>query len=110
MSNDWLRELLSKTNKTSPMSINEINELYDYKDEHPQGRKDSLFVACGQCNGYNELQYIYDEKLEPHISKGIIKQADAIRALSECCAELKAPRDREDFYRKLSQKLLVMVK
>lgn len=51
MSNDWLRELVSKMNKTSPQSIKDINDVYDYKDEHPQGKKDSLFVACGQCNG-----------------------------------------------------------
>lgn len=106
----WLRELMNKINEASPKSIKDINDLYDYKDEHPQGKKDSIFVACGQCNEYNELQYIYDEKLEPHISKGIIKKDEAIKALSECCAELKNPRNREDFYRKLSQKLLVMIK
>lgn len=110
MTNDWLRELLNKMNRASPKSIHDINKLYDYTDEYPQGRKDSLFVACGQCNGYNELQYIYDEKLAPHVLKGIIKKDDAIKALTECCAELKVPRNREDFYRKLSQKLLVMVK
>lgn len=106
----WLRELMNKINASSQKSIKDINDLYDYKDEHPQGKKDSLFVACGQCNGYNELQYIYNEKLESHISKGIIKKDEAIKALSECCAELKNPRNREDFYRKLSQKLLVMIK
>lgn len=110
MSTEWLRELLSKMNESLPKSIKDINDLYDYKDEHPQGKKDSQFVACGQCNGYNELQYIYDEKLEPHISKGIIKKAEAIKALSECCAELKSLRNREDFYKKLSQKLLVTIK
>lgn len=110
MSNDWLRELVSKINKISPKSIKDVNDLYDYKDEHPQGKKDSQFVACGQCNGYNELQYIYDEKLEHHISRGVITRDAAIRALSECCAELKSPRSREDFYRKLSQKLLIMIK
>lgn len=110
MTNDWLRKLVKKINETSPKSIKDINDLYDYKDEHPQGKKDSQFVACGQCNGYNELQYIYDEKLESHISKGTINKAEAIKALSECCAELKNPRNREDFYRRLSQKLLIMIK
>ncbi|NBA98561.1 hypothetical protein GUY40_27155 [Pseudomonas sp. R5(2019)] len=97
-------------NVVSLKSIEDINNLYDYQDEHPRGKKDSLFVACGQCEGCNDLQHIYDEKLAPHVSKGIIKKADAIKALAACCAELNAPRNREDFYRKLSQKLLVMVK
>lgn len=110
MAAEWLQGLFNKINAVPLKSIKDINNLYDYENERPQGKKDSHFVACGQCEGRNELQRIYDEKLAHHISKGIITEADAIRALSECCAELKPPRHREDFYRKLSQKLLVMVK
>ena len=51
------------------MSIKDINDKYDYVDEHPQGEGDSLFVSCGQNGTYNELQYIYNNYLKPKVNR-----------------------------------------
>lgn len=81
MTAEWLKGLFNKMTMVPLKSIEEINKLYDYQSEYPRGKKDSFFVACGQCEGCNDLQYIYGEKLAPHISKGIIKK----RRLSGRC-------------------------
>lgn len=86
-------------------SIKEINDKYNYKDEHPNGHGDPVKVACGQSGSYNELEYIYEKDLEPKVNEGLFTQEDAIRALCTACHELESPRSREDFYKKISEEL-----
>lgn len=90
-------------------TIKKINDQYDYKDEHPYGKGDSHKVSCGQANGYNELQYIYDEKLALSVAVGHITEKEAIKALCEACKNLPNPRSREDFYKYLSNKLNIQI-
>lgn len=108
---DFMKEMESN-NKTcvSINTIKKINDQYDYKDEHPYGEGDSLEVSCGQANGYNELQYIYDEKLAISVALGFITDDEAIKALCEACKNLPNPRKREDFYKYLSDKLGIAIK
>lgn len=107
---EYLRKILRELSKTSPTSIKDINDQYDYEDTKGGGKRDASLVSCGQCGDYNELQYIYDEKLEPLVkSKDITKDA-AIKALNSCCSELSNPRKREDFYKLLGKKLGVEIK
>lgn len=91
-------------------TIQEINDQYDYEDKKSGGSTDSSLVSCGQCTGYNELKYIYDEKLKPFIDNSKFTKQEAITALEETCSELKNPRKRSDFYQKLSTKLDVTIK
>lgn len=91
-------------------AIQKINDQFDYKDEHPYGEGDSLEVSCGQANGYNELKYIFDEKLYLPIILGAITEEEAIKALCEACKNLPNPRKREDFYTYISNKLGIDIK
>ncbi|TNL53298.1 hypothetical protein [Acinetobacter bereziniae] len=93
----------------SAKTIQEINSQYNYKDENPGGKGDSSLVSCAQCEGYNELQYIYEEKLQPFITNRKFTEQEAITALEETCKELENPRSRTDFYNKLSKKLGVVI-
>lgn len=108
---DFMKEM-EPNNKTCVAinTIKKINDQYDYKDEHPYGEGDSLEVSCGQSNGYNELQYIYDEKLAISVALGFITDDEAIKALCEACKNLPNPRKREDFYKYLSDKLGIDIK
>lgn len=106
---DLLRELLGKLNKLKPTSVEDINSQYDYEDTKGGGKRDASLVSCGQCTNYNELQYIYDEKLEPFIKSKTITKDQALSALNNCCAELTNPRKRVDFYKLLSGKLGVVI-
>ena len=100
-----LKELLNM-----PKSIKDINDLYNYKDEHPQGEGDSELVACGQDGTYNELWYIYDTHLKPSIDEGKITEQQAINALGTACKSLANPRLRTDFYHHLEKKLGIKIK
>ncbi|CEI52860.1 MULTISPECIES: hypothetical protein [Acinetobacter] len=93
----------------SAKTIQDINKQYNYEDGNPGGEKDGPLVSCGQCNGYNELEYIYNEKLLPLIEDDEFTEQEAITALEETCKELKNPRNRTDFYNKLSKKLGVVI-
>ena len=73
------------------------------------GKGDGELVSCAQCEGYNELQYIYDEKLKPLIDAEEITQDAAINALDKACSGVKNPRKREDFYKHLSKTLGVKI-
>lgn len=86
-------------------TISDINDKYHYKDENPGGKRDAKLVSCAQCDDYNELSYIYNEKLKPLIEKNKISHEDAIQALDEACQELKNPRTRVKFYELLTDKL-----
>ena len=86
-------------------TISDINDKYHYKDENPGGKRDAKLVSCAQCDDYNELSYIYNEKLKPLIKDEKISHEDAIQALDEACEELASPRSREDFYELLTEKL-----
>lgn len=90
-------------------TIADINEKYSYEDKASGGKNDSPLVSCGQCGNYNELQYIYDEKLKPLVDKKKITKDDAIDALDKACAGVKNPRKREDFYEHLSESLGVKI-
>jgi hypothetical protein len=100
-----ISEILAQLLKESPVSIKDINDQYNYEDTKGGGKRDSLLVSCGQCGDYNELQYIYDEKLKRLVSNFKITESQALLALSECCSELSNPRSRSDFYKLLSKKL-----
>ena len=86
-------------------SIKDINLQYDYEDKIPQGKNDSPLVSCGQEGSYNELQYIYDEKLKSFVESGEITEKKAINALCLVCRDLKHPRERTVFYRLLQIEL-----
>ncbi|WP_082090802.1 hypothetical protein [Halomonas sp. HG01] len=86
-------------------SIRDINDQFDYDDEHPKGEGDSPEVACGQANGYNELKYIYNSKLKNHVVDRKITKEQALKALCCACHDLENPRQREDFYQHLSNTL-----
>ncbi|MCM2131962.1 hypothetical protein [Larsenimonas rhizosphaerae] len=90
-------------------SIKDINDQYDYKDEMPNGEGDSELVACGQNGNYNELSYIYKEKLESEVKSGAITEQAALDALNKACANVKNPRSREDFYSYLEQELGITI-
>ncbi|KKO45214.1 hypothetical protein WG68_12295 [Arsukibacterium ikkense] len=94
----------------SAKTIREINDKYRYEDKKPGGARDNSLVSCAQCDGYNELQYIYDTKLKLLVSERKITEDKAIAALEKACADLKNPRARTDFYRKLSEILGVVIK
>lgn len=86
-------------------TIQDINDQYNYKDEFPGGKADRSLVACGQCENYNELQYIYKTYLQPYVDKDLFTQQKAINALDKACAQVKSPRKRQDFYDFLSEEL-----
>lgn len=90
-------------------SIQDINDKFDYEDEIPNGEGDPELVACGQDGNYNELQYIYEKKLAKHVTSGEITQQDALDALCLACHELETPRNRQDFYQYLTNKLGVTI-
>ncbi|MBI0395032.1 hypothetical protein [Acinetobacter bereziniae] len=93
----------------SAKTIQEINSQYNYKDENPGGKGDNSLVSCAQCEDYNELQYIYNEKLKPFVDKKKFTEQKAITALEKTCKELENPRHRTDFYNKLSEILDVKI-
>lgn len=93
----------------SAKTIQEINDKYDYEDTNPGGARDKPLVSCAQCGDYNELQHIFDKKLAPFITKGAFTKQQAITALEDACADLKNPRSRTDFYKKLSSLLGVVI-
>jgi hypothetical protein len=101
--------LKTVSNCTNTTSIKDINDQFDYDDEKPRGKGDSELVACGQDGSYNELQYIYDSKLKPHVDAGDITEDQAIKALCSACHELKNPRTRKKFYEYLSTFLSVEI-
>ncbi|MQT66218.1 hypothetical protein GHO42_24450 [Pseudomonas sp. FSL R10-0056] len=103
-------EILAKLLKANPTSIKDINDQYDYEDTKGGGKQDSALVSCGQCGGYNELQYIYDTKLKPLVNRLKITEEQALVALEACCSELKNPRKRKDFYELLGEKLNLEIK
>lgn len=92
-----------------PTSIRDINDKYDYKDEHPKGEGDSEKVACGQNGTYNEIRYIYDTYLEPEVERNTITKQEAIDALDSACSALSNPRSRKDFYAYLEKKLNIEI-
>lgn len=91
--------------KTVERKIRQINNQYAYEDTRPQGKGDADLVSCGQDNGYDELSYIYKTKLLPFVNKKAITRDQAIDALSACCKELPNPRQRDEYYALLSDKL-----
>lgn len=102
------KDFISKSSKkkcSDVESIEDINNQFDYIDERPNGPGDNPKVACGQDNGYNELEYIFTEYLEPFIEAGEITNQQALDALCYACHELPNPRDRKDFYQYLSDLL-----
>lgn len=90
-------------------TIADINKKYSYEDEKPGGKRDASLVSCGQCGDYNELSYIFKNKLQPFIDSKQITKVDAINALDKACGEVKNPRQREDFYKHLSKTLGVKI-
>lgn len=99
------KEHAEREAKTVADKIKRINDEYAYEDTHPHGKRDPSLVSCGQDNGYDELSYIYKQKLLPHVQLKTITRDEAIAALSACCAELPNPRKREEYYALLSDKL-----
>ena len=90
-------------------TIQDINDKYDYDDTENGGSNDASLVSCGQCENYNELQYIYDSKLKPHVAAGNFTKQEAIDALDDACKKLSNPRSRVKFYKHLSDKLGVLI-
>lgn len=86
-------------------TIGDINKDFNYKDEFPNGRTDRNYVACGQENGYNELEEFYESHLASHVASGRLDPTDAIQALCETCHEMKAPRKRKEFITAVGKKL-----
>jgi hypothetical protein len=103
---DFLKAL---TDCNDISSIEDINDMYDYEDEYPNGEGDSPQIACGQTDNYNELKYIYRTKLKKHIDNGSINHQEAVEALCVACSILQKPRKRDDFYSKLEEQLEVSI-
>ncbi len=99
-----LNEILNK-----PKSIKDINDKYDYEDDHPQGEGDSPKVSCGQNGSYNELSYIYKTYLAPKVAEYKISKQQAIDALDSACSSLENPRDRKKFYKHLESQLGIKI-
>jgi hypothetical protein len=102
------KRILDKINQINCNSIESIEDITDQKkyiDEVAKGKNDGNLVSCGQDDSYNELQYIYDTILLNHIESKRISKKDALNALCLCCAELKFPRKRKDYYSCLEEKL-----
>lgn len=102
------KTLIKKINKilcNDVKSIKDITKQYDYEDKAPRGKGDKKKVACGQDGSYNELQNIYDKILKRHVDSGDITKEEALEALCLCCAELDTPRDRDEYYACLTEKL-----
>lgn len=104
-----MKSFISFTTCQNVRSIKDINDKFDYVDEKPKGEGDSPLVACGQSESYNELQYIYDTKLEKHVRRGAITEQQALSALCSACFDLPNPRAREEFYRHLTRELGVEI-
>lgn len=102
-----LKEYLAENR--SVKSIREINDKYDYEDTYPQGKGDGPKVSCGQCDSYNELQYIFDTHLQSEIDKKVITEQQALDALDNACASIDNPRDRNDFYEFLNSELGISI-
>ncbi len=87
--------------------IADINKQFEYEDNHPHGKGDSPLVSCGQTNGHNELQYIYNTKLKGFVDdpNSPVTEKKAYEALCLTCHELDSPRSRNKFYERLQQKL-----
>ncbi|MCF2861464.1 hypothetical protein ABMY44_04745 [Pseudoalteromonas sp. Cnat2-41] len=113
MSDIFIKRELNKSlfNKgiISVSKISNINQLFDYVDEEPNGDMDTLLVSCGQYGHYNELQYIYDEKLKRFINNNVISEQQAIHALASACFNIDNPRSRKDFYAHLAEKLDITI-
>ena len=78
-------------------SIQDVNDLWDYKDEIGQGKTDGKRVSCGQDkeSGYNELKDKYDKYYSKY------SEEDVAKVMCECCKKLKKLKTNpnwDDFY------------
>ncbi|MCO7227123.1 hypothetical protein [Pleionea sp. CnH1-48] len=96
-------------NMSEPSTIEDITSQYQYEDKVPGGKNDSDYVSCGQNGSYCELQEIYDKHLKSYVEKGEITKQDALNALDFACRKLESPRDREEYYNVLNDKLGVEI-
>ncbi|QUP67423.1 hypothetical protein PSYCIT7_007275 [Pseudomonas syringae Cit 7] len=92
-----------------PTTIAEINALYSYKDEVPNGTNDGKLVSCGQHGDYNELETVYATKLKKCVDADDINHQDAIDILHSACKLVKNPRQRKDFYDHIDAKLKELI-
>jgi hypothetical protein len=84
-------------------TIQDVNDLWNYKDEVGQGKTDASRVSCGQDkeSGYNELK----DKYKKYYSK--YSEKDVAQAMCECCKELKKTKSNpnwDDFYASMKNK------
>ncbi len=89
-------------------TIEEVNDLYDYQDEIDGGAGDADKVSCGQDQNYNELKYIYKNKIKKDYP--FITEEQAAEALCICCEKLDNPRYRNKFYKCLNEELGISIK
>jgi hypothetical protein len=68
--------------------IEDINDMFDYEDEHPQGPTDKSKMSCGQNNGYNELEHFYKNNLNTLKSKYKLNKKQILQIMCECCQEI----------------------
>ncbi|MEE5094980.1 hypothetical protein V2K00_11675 [Pseudomonas alliivorans] len=92
-----------------PTSIAEINALYSYKDEVPNGTDDGKLVSCGQHGNYNELETVYATKLKKSVDAKDISHQDAIDIIHSACKLVKNPRKRVDFYAHIDKTLKELI-
>lgn len=84
-------------------SIQDVNDLWNYKDETGQGKMDAKLVSCGQDkeSGYNELKDKYNKYYSQYSEESVAK------AMCECCKELKKSKTNpnwNDFYTCMEEK------
>jgi hypothetical protein len=99
-----IEKVLIQKNIDAVNKITDINDHFNYKDDHPKGPYDGPRVSCGQNDGYNELVYIYDTYLRDKVNKNF-SQKNALEALASACFNLKNPRARTDFYNHVEEQL-----
>ena len=88
-------------------TIKDVNDLWDYKDEHGGGKHDAKWVSCGQDvenSGYSELKDKFDKYFD-----GVAKEKWMGKLMCQCCNELKPTGTEKvswkDFYKCLLSKV-----
>ncbi len=92
---------------SSVSTIQDVNDLWDYKDEHGGGKHDAEFVSCGQdkkSSGYGELK----DKFNKYFN-GITKEKWISELMCACCNKLKPTGEEKvtwkDFYKCIMSKV-----
>ncbi len=99
---DLIREKLEDDNKNDCEQVSEIkdiNDMFDYEDKNPQGTSDRSKMSCGQDNGYNELEYFYENNVSTLKSKFNLNEKQILKIMCECCQKIPHYRRTHEAFR-----------